>query len=115
VLGHGYSGARPQLRKAVRISVWKLLLGHVSVQVSGIQKMSGSVPSHDHMQGVAVKFDITLFESSTPARTRKNVRNNISLGKLVFGYDRGSHGGESATTFLLYYTTQAFLTSLAWS
>ena len=31
MLGHGYFGARPQLRKAVRISVWKVILRDVSV------------------------------------------------------------------------------------
>jgi hypothetical protein len=31
VLVHGYFGARPQLRKAVRISVRKVILGHVSI------------------------------------------------------------------------------------
>jgi hypothetical protein len=31
LLVHGYFGARPQLRKAVRISVWKLLLARASV------------------------------------------------------------------------------------
>jgi hypothetical protein len=30
-LGHGYFGARLRLRKAVRIIVWKVILGHVSV------------------------------------------------------------------------------------